>query len=396
MYPRDILISLVLCAAMALAGGCSDGDSTSGPEGGGSPAISGILPPGAGSGTQVTIHGSNFGDDQGTGGVQVAGSDAVVESWSGAEIVCTLPAGLSEGASATVTVKTNAGKSASSQVAVTRANTYRVTTGGAMNHFPCWSANGDWIYYSSTASGGANWDIYRIPAIGGTAERVTFDDASDFYPDINPSTGELAWSSQMEHISNSDGDYEIFYGYPVCIGPGASCSVTMLTNNESRDLDPAYAITVYSGYSMAYTWEEVDQDGDFLAWKVVLRSGGLPVVLTEGRQPNFSSNGQWVVYTHQDNIYKIPTGGGTPVQLTDTSHDWYPHWGWTNDKIVFQRSNGGNFEDIFVMNSDGTDVQALVSTTSNEYCPSWSPDCTKIVYYALVGGNFDIYVYVVP
>lgn len=48
------------------------------------------------------------------------------------------------------------------------------------------------------------------------------------------------------------------------------------------------------------------------------------------------------------------------------------------------------------MNSDGTDVQALVSTRNYEYCPSWSPDCSKIAYYALVSGQYDIYVYVVP
>ena len=395
MIMKDILVSLVLCAAMALAAGCSDEDSPSKPDGGGSPAISGILPPGAGSGTQITIRGSNFGDARGTGSVQVAGSDAAIDSWSAAVITCTLPAGLSEGLG-TVTVTTGSGKSSSSQFSIERPNTYRVTKDQGMNHYPCWSANGDWIYFSSTLSGGANWDIYRIPAIGGTAERVTYDAASDFYPDINPSTGELAWSSQMTAVNNTDGDFEIFYGYPVCIGPGSGCSIAMLTNNRSRDLDPAYAITVYMGYSMAYTWEEVDQNGYFLAWKVVLRTGGLPVVLTEGRQPNFSSNGQWVVYTHQDNIYKIPTGGGSPVQLTSTNHDWYPHWGWTNDKIVFQRINGGNFEDIFVMNPDGTGVEALVSTPNNEYCPSWSPDCTKVVYYALVSGSFDIYVCVVP
>ena len=170
----------------------------------------------------------------------------------------------------------------------------------------------------------------------------------------------------------------------------------MRTNNESRDLDPAYANTVYAGYSMVYTWEEVDQDGYFLAWKIMLHGTGGPTELTEGRQPNFSSYGREVVYTHEDNIYKISPDGGEPVQLTNTNHDWYPHWGWANDKIVFQRNNGYTFEDIMVMNSDGSDVQTLVGTRSDEYCPTWSPDCTKIVYYALVGGQFDIYVYVVP
>jgi Tol biopolymer transport system component len=391
-----MLISFVLCATLALCGGCGEESSTSGPGGTKPPVISGILPPGAGSGTHITIRGSNFENEQGTGSVHVASASAAVDSWSDDEIECTLPGGLAEGLEADVVVTTHSGKSASAKIAVTAASTYRVTTDGAMDHYPCWSPDGEWIYYSSTLSGGANWDIYRIPAIGGTPERVTFDGEADFYPDLNPSTGELAWSSEMAHVSNNEGDFEIFYGFPLCIAPGSACSVTMLTSNASRDLDPAWALTVYMGYSMAYTWEEVDQSGYFLAWKIALRSSGPPVVLATGRQPNFSPDGQWVVYTHQDNIYKIPTGGGTPVQLTDTNHDWYPHWGWTNDKIVFQRTNGGNFEDIFVMNSDGTDVEALVSTRNNEYCPSWSPDCTKVVYYALIGGNFDIYVYVVP
>ena len=398
MNPRRILISIVLCSAMVLAAGCSDGDSTSGPgpDVGGSPAISGILPPGAGPGTQITISGSNFGSDQGTGGVQVAGSDASIDSWSDTEIICTLPAGLSESASADVTVTIGSGQSGSSQIQITPPNIYRVTTDIAMDHYPCWSANGDYIYFSSTRSGGANWDIYRISSIGGTTDRITSDDAPDFYPDVNPSTGELAWTSQMTHINNSDGDYEIFYGFPACFETGCSIWTAMLTSNESRDLDPAYAITVYMGYSMVYTWEEVDQDGYFLAWKVMLHTTGPPVELTEGRQPNFSYDGQWVVYTHEDNIYKILTDGGTPTQLTDTNHDWYPHWGRTNDKIVFQRYNSGNFEDICVMNSDGTGVDTLVSTRNYEYCPSWSPDCTKIAYYALISGNYDVYVYVVP
>ena len=396
MNPRWIMISIILCAAIAITSGCSNGDSTSAPEGGGSPTVSSILPPGAGSGTQITIRGSNFGSDQGSGSVHVAGSDAAVDSWSDTEIICTLPAGLAETSSAGVTVTIGSGTSVSSQIQITPPNIYRVTTDIAMDHYPCWSSNGDFIYFSSTRSGGANWDIYRIPATGGEVQRITYDETADFYPDIDPSSGELAWSSQMTHINNSDGDYEIFYGYPACFEPGCSIWTAMLTNNESRDLDPAYAITVYMGYSMVYTWEEVDQDGYFLAWKVMLHTIGPPVELTEGRQPNFSYDGQWVVYTHEDNIYKIPTGGGVPVQLTDTNHDWYPHWGRTNDKIVFQRYVSGNFEDICVMNSDGTGVDTLISTRNYEYCPTWSPDCTKIVYYALVGGNFDIYVYIVP
>jgi Tol biopolymer transport system component len=396
MTPRHILMLLVLLATLTSTTGCGDEESPAAPTGGGATTINSILPPGASSGIQITISGSNFGNDQGAGSVQVGGKDATIDSWKDTEITCTMPGGLSQSLGVGVTLVTNSGKVASTKMDITPPHTYQVTSHHAMDHYPCWSPGGDWIYFSSTRSGGANWDIYRIPATGGVAERVTYDERPDFYPDVRPSSGELAWSSQMKLINNSEGDYEIFHGFPKCIGPGSACSVTMLTDNQSRDLDPAWANTVYAGYSMAYTYEEVDQSGHFVAWKIMLDAGGGPVELTQGRQPNFSSNGRWVVYTYQDNVYKIPTDGGAPVQLTNGNTDFYPHWGWANDKIVFERSNGGNFQDIFVMNADGTGVEALVSTPNTEQCPTWSPDCSKIAYYANVVGRFDIYVYVVP
>jgi len=64
---------------------------------------------------------------------------------------------------------------------------------------------------------------------------------------------------------------------------------------------------------------------------------------------------------------------------------------------VFQRNTlTTNFHDIYIMNSDGTDVQPLIGTGAYEFRPSWSPDCSKVAYDALASGESDIYVYVVP
>lgn len=392
MNRSGVLTLIVLAAAIAFAGCNDDGSPTDTSR---ATKIAGILPPGASPGIQVTINGSGFGDSQGTGGVAVSGIDAAIDSWSDGEIVCTLPAGLSEGTITNLTVTTASGKSTSSSFQITPPHTYAVTLDTHMDHYPCWAGN-DMIYFSSTRSGGANWDIYRIPATGGAPERVTFDDAPDFFPDVNPSSGELAWCSQMDLGGNPEGDYEIFRGFPLGGGPGGGATTAMMTSNVSRDIYPAWAATVYAGYDMVYTWEAVDENGYFLAWKVMLNTTGPPVELTEGEQPAFSPDGQWVVYNHLNNLYKIPTMGGAPVQLTGIGRDLHPHWSPAGDRIVFERVNGGQFEDIFVMNQDGTDAQPLVSTRSGEYCPSWSPDGTKIAYHAHVGGFFDIYVYVVP
>jgi len=209
MSQRVFWVAIAVLSILTLAAGCGDDDSPSGPgDGGGTgtPAISSILPPGASSGIQITISGSNFGSAQGTGKVEVAGEEATVDAWSDTEIKCTIPAGLSESLGASVALTTGSGQSSSSQMDITPPNTYKVTSDHPMDHYPCWSPGADWIYFSSTRSGGANWDIYRIPATGGVAERVTYDDAPDFYPDMNLSSGELAWSSKMRHINNSDLD----------------------------------------------------------------------------------------------------------------------------------------------------------------------------------------------
>ena len=44
---------------------------------------------------------------------------------------------------------------------------------GGHNHFPVWSADGQWIYFVSGMWDAREMDVWRIPSSGGSPERLT-------------------------------------------------------------------------------------------------------------------------------------------------------------------------------------------------------------------------------
>ena len=68
------------------------------------------------------------------------------------------------------------------------------------------------------------------------------------------------------------------------------------------------------------------------------------------------------------------------MQLTTgPAIDAEPEWSPGGDKIVFSSTRAGNV-DIFVMNSDGTDVTPLTTNSAIDTSPAWSPDGTRIAF----------------
>lgn len=83
---------------------------------------------------------------------------------------------------------------------------------------------------------------------------------------------------------------------------------------------------------------------------------------------------------------------GEITRLTDfVDRDSSPTWSPDGTQIAFRRRTDGN-SDIFVMNSDGTDVRQLTNNLAFDGDPAWSPDGTEILFTSDRSGNFDIWV----
>jgi Tol biopolymer transport system component len=350
--------------------------------------ISRFVPPGVCPGDTVTVYGEHFGTKTQTSRVVCFDSDAQILSWNDTTIQCIVPPGMFQDASVLLSVIVDCYRTVTKYLDVTPHGVTRLTDNPGNDAEPTFGPDGRYIYFSSMRSG--DYDIWYIPAVGGSAANLTNDPVSDNWADINPSGAIMVWGSQRNQMGhNPEGDYEVFSGDP-------GSTVSQITFNNLLDRTPHWSPTNYDGYSICFS-TYIDSAQYTSLPRVALYSNTQGVVLlTPGENPTFSPNGQEVVYQGSGGLWKIRIDGTNAAQLTTNPDDAGPHWSWATNKIVFQRFGGYTGSDIYVMNADGSDQHAVLATQSNEYSPAWSPTGTKIVYAADRWSNLDIYVYEMP
>jgi Tol biopolymer transport system component len=77
--------------------------------------------------------------------------------------------------------------------------------------------------------------------------------------------------------------------------------------------------------------------------------------------------------------------------ITNEGNDAFPRWSPDGEKIAFHRDSGGGNVDIYVMNTDGSDVRRLTDAPGADTLPTWMPD-GRIVFRSARSGRWDIYI----
>lgn len=132
----------------------------------------------------------------------------------------------------------------------------------------------------------------------------------------------------------------------------------------------------------------------------VLTSAALPVppvVAQETAQRIVYARGTGEFDIPEENeIFIMDTDGSDPVRLTDNAReDSFPNLSPDGTRVAFSRRIRGQF-DLFILNVDGSGTTRLTRTTNaDEALPAWSPDAKKLAFTVTTatddGWQSDIY-----
>ncbi|MEP6507915.1 MAG: hypothetical protein ABJC63_06770 [Gemmatimonadales bacterium] len=109
---------------------------------------------------------------------------------------------------------------------------------------------------------------------------------------------------------------------------------------------------------------------------------------------SISADGKWLAYDSNINgnqdIFKMPVGGGEPLQLTHNNIDNFaPSWSPDGRQIAFHSLVKGN-RDVYIMDASGGKPTAIAATPSEELVPIWRPDGKGLAYLQFPDSAIEI------
>ena len=179
----------------------------------------------------------------------------------------------------------------------------------------------------------------------------------------------------------------------------AKSTLVRLTNNSAQDHRPVWSP---DGSKIAFS---SNRDGKNEIY--VMNADGsnvkrLTTNLVEDGISSWSPDGLKILFESErdgnSEVYVMDADGGNQIRLTrNNAVDGSASWSPDGSQIAFasNRDTGPPYNpynlDIYVMNSNGTNVKRIVDDPEYDVGPQWSPDGRKIVFMTARNGDYDVY-----
>jgi hypothetical protein len=176
----------------------------------------------------------------------------------------------------------------------------------------------------------------------------------------------------------------VFYGSGGAVTGIAGASVTSLIQNRTIT-----APTLDANTKLAYN--VVDSTGYWQLFTMPT-GGGTPTQITAGNQgkyyPAWSPDGTKLAYYSADStgtnqLFTVPSGGGTPTQITTGNQGkYYPAWSPDGTRIAYNAADSTGTKQLFTVPSGGGTPTQITFGNQYKFNPAFSPDGTRIAYSA--------------
>ncbi|MBV8859081.1 MAG: PD40 domain-containing protein [Acidobacteria bacterium] len=281
----------------------------------------------------------------------------------------------------------------------------RVTFDDGFEQLDAWSADGRWLYFSSTARDiSASNDVYRVSAEGGTPMQVSADRyANEWAAAPAPDGSALAFVGRGYGQWWRHGHAHIDQSFIMLMRDQSTAKYEALTDGEAKEVWPMWG---EGGKSLLYM---SDRGGAENIWKLPL-GGGRPVQLTKftsGRVlwPSISYDGRTVVFERGYGIWRMETDTGRAAEVRITLR------GAAAGPAVERVRQTEQLQDLalspdgkkvaFVARgevfaasaADGGDAVRVTNTPAPESQPVWSPDSRRLAYVSERKGHGQLFAY---
>ncbi|MFI2743215.1 S41 family peptidase [Zhouia sp. PK063] len=323
-----------------------------------------------------------------------------------------------------------------------------ITTGDAYDMRPVWSHDGKTIAFASDRYG--DFDVYTMPAMGGTPNRITYNSANDYPYDFTVDNKKVLFGSGREAPAKSvrfpgTGYWQNLYTIPV--NGGRPVLVTAAGAEDAHYNADGFKIIFQDRKGYEDPWRKhhtsaITRD----IWVYNIKDNAYTKISDfkgENREPEFSADGNTIYYLNEkdgtQNLYKTAAGNSEtelthfknfPVRHLSIANNNTMAFTWKGDlytitdgnepkKLNIQVMDDAAFQavknidinsvsefavspngkevafvnrgEVFVTGVDDARTKRITSTPEQERMINWSPDGKTLLFSGERDGSWNIY-----